>query len=271
MTYRATTYAKLLESACPGLVVVAQIGVHQIINAFTLTSGKTITYECPIVQNRTAHGDKYVTSVTVTTQSSVSTDATPIRNEPTLRSVEPESLTERTSIALVEANPGSFFYDGTVSKVYVSMTNSADPWARHIAVGFMIYVTTGDAISPSAKFIDDQGNQYWPYLSSIPSTRKSVSDPFYGVVQQSTGTLVLLAGTGNLDSAWADYIWEHGTVKILMGGDSLPFSQYTGPGTFRISGTRWSDVGFELSLSDASADLLVTIPRAVGCCRCSGG
>lgn len=65
---------------------------------FTLTAGQTITYE-----------------ISTTDTISTAWQDTSTR------------LTVRASVALVEANPGSFFKDGAANKLYISCSDSADP------------------------------------------------------------------------------------------------------------------------------------------------
>lgn len=263
MANRAATYAKLLQQQAPGLIVVAQIGIHERVVSWTATSGRSITYEATIEQRPSAHNVKTITAVKVAQQETLSTDATPVSNEPTVRAITPTSLTSRASVALVDANPGSFHFDPATSILYVSMSDSGSPLARYILAAFTLYVTTGDPFTAGAPFVDTDGNQYWPYLAGVPSTRKAVTDPFFGVVQQGTATLVLAGASGGLDAIFASYLWEQGSVSVLMGGDSLPFSEFTGPPQFRIFAKRWSDRELILELSDAAEDLRRPVPRDV--------
>ena len=90
------------------------------VTGFTLASGQTITY-----QNL---GVGYITQATQ----------------------DSKLLTSRSSIALVEANAGSFYYDSTNYILYVSCTDSVDPDGNHtieIGVDKVTFLTECRAIA----------------------------------------------------------------------------------------------------------------------------
>lgn len=250
MRRTAAEYADFLRLKAPGCQVLAQVGAFELITSWTAAGGGyTNTWKATIVQRQTIHSFRRITSVTFA--------------DPGLATPEAIGLTTRTTLADVDANLGSFYFDETLSVLYVSLAASADPNDQYAYAGFTLYFSTGDPLESGRCFIDeDAGNVYYPYICAAPSTDKTLEDPFLSSIATGTATLGLDAATGKLDAIWREYIWEFGTVVVLFGGERLPLSQYA---TLFMGSTRqksWSDELAQLHLVDSCDPLLIDVAGA---------
>lgn len=245
MSRRATTFDQLLASATPAHVVVAKVTISERIVSWTATAGQTITWQALITQRTRIHSFRTITSATSTT-----TDT----NSPVTT-----SLTSRASVALVNSNPGSFFFDPSTSTLYISLADSSTPNGKIVAAWFTLYFSNGSADARD-NLVDTDDNQYYPLLRAVPNTSKSAQDPFRGLIELSGGNLVLANGPGGLDTLMSLYVWEQGTVTIHYGGDDLPLVLYGQLFKGTIQDKAWTEQTVTLILKDASEDLLTEIP-----------
>src|SRR3990172_7081179 len=94
-----TTFAALVTSKEPAVIALVEVGAGERFMGWTLTSG--IVYETTVSQQVGKHSCR---TITACTSGGV-------------------ALTSKTSIATVQATPGSFWHDTTVGKLYVSMSD----------------------------------------------------------------------------------------------------------------------------------------------------
>lgn len=195
----ATTWAVLKAKAAKGINVLAEItfGLH--VTSWSATGGQTITYEAVIAQQPKVHSTIVISGVKVDGET---------------------SLTSRASIALVDANPGSFFWDASTNKIYVSMTTGT-PITTTTVPEFVLYFSSG---SYNKKPIIFNGNLYWPNIvNTAPITRS-----FSNVAQEQPEvfTEVVLAVDEDWDTLTSLYLPEGREAKLLIGGEALPYSEH---------------------------------------------
>ena len=138
------------------------------------------------------------------------------------------SYTERASLAILDVNPLSWFYDTSVSptRLYLHMEDSDDPGT---GTKYMIlsefwdyYCNSQDEIYP----VIYNSQYYMPYLnaSSVPNITLSVSDYYEGGIRNSFGSIGLINTDGYFDSRLTDYVYENRKMflKITYRGAPAP-------------------------------------------------
>jgi hypothetical protein len=264
VSWEPTTFAQLIEKQAPGLIVLAQVRAFERFDAWTLTDGKTKTYETPVTQYLNAHNVRVIDVVRMADPASDEDEpayAAP-SNAPVVSKIPSTMLVERESVDDVEAFEGSFFHDLTAGLLYVSMPDGETPAGRTIFAGFLLYFWPG-GVTAGASFVDDEKNAYWPYLLSVPSITKGVGNQFFGVIQMGGGTLQLASATGALDAFLDRYTWDTGDVTVLLGGESLEFSEFARFPVGRTQDTEWDELVLTLSILDQANDLDIRFPRTV--------
>ncbi len=141
------------------------------------------------------------------------------------------ALTVRTSIALVNANLGSYFFDEAASVLYVSTTTGATPASvASMAAVFSLFFGT--------EAIDDLGGQlYEPRLTGdLPLVQAQAEETFTPSKTFVDGTITLLNTHGPFDR-WAKlFAWKNKRARLLLGGGGLPVSDYQVLATLRLEG-----------------------------------
>lgn len=217
-----------------GVIWLLEIEAGEILSNWTHTAGRTITMEISIAQALTIHGAKIIHSATVDGE---------------------DALTERASVALVDANPGSFYHDTSTDVLYVSMPDSDSAWFHSILVEFWLYFTSGSHERGAEVVFNSR--PYWPYVGRMAFSRQ-LGDIYGANLVVGTGALELVGGD-SFDQLARQYEWESRSFKILQGGESLPYSQYRTVAGGVVHDVMWSDRGMTLTLRDYLEELEVEI------------
>jgi hypothetical protein len=165
------------------------------------------------------------------------------------------TLTARASVALVNANLGSSYFDEAASLLYVSTATGTDPdlWAA-VAAFFSLFVAT----SPK----DFVAGQLWePRLTGqLPTVAGTVEDPFTPAKTVTDGTIVLVNGAAAFD-VWAKrYVWKNKRAILRLGGGALAESAYEPIATVRIESIAVSDELATLTVRSMASVLEQTVP-----------
>lgn len=248
MAGEPTTFADFVKYHAPGCVVLAQVEAFERLYTWTATAGRTVTWQADITQHTTIHSFRTVEKVRVT--------------DPDIDPPAPVQLTSRASVALVDANPGSFHFDPATSIAYVSLADNSTPNGKITSVAFTLYFTSGPPDAGSI-FVDSDDNTYVPLVVGVPNSSRNVQDPFAGVVTTGGGDLRLISASGDYDDLFSSYIWEDGHVEIRLGGDRLPFSQYNRLFTGTTQNKTWNEREFVLSLKDGNEQLKTDVTSVV--------
>jgi hypothetical protein len=136
-------------------------------------------------------------------------------------------LTERATLVDCNNNAGSWFLDSAAHLLYAHATTHADPDTFTMLVYFWIYFKT-----PSRNAIFNN-IMYMPLLDTVPSLSANNQQLVFGRASMSSGRMVLKNGqdsdwgdTGPFDEVIYDWIWKNKKVRILVGGEDLPYSEY---------------------------------------------
>lgn len=139
------------------------------------------------------------------------------------------ALTSRASLALVQANASSWFWDSATSTLYVSSSSGASPSTfSWVGAVFSLYFST-DTIADSVL--------YEPRVTGqLPTIRNEEYDLTLGATSSASGTLSLLNADGCFDDLAWKYAWHNATVTLAVGGGDMLLADYVAAGTLQIVG-----------------------------------
>lgn len=160
------------------------------IEGWFLTSGKSYTYESDWTERR---------------PSAVSEDGT--------------ELTEKTSIADVEAAASSWFWDG--AKVYIHTSGDDSPSGYTILLETVYRfcgINEGD--------VEHDGHVWEPLITSAPTITDSVPQLFYSQVKYETISFSLANSEGYFDIISRLFYWENALLKVYYGTAELDFADF---------------------------------------------
>ena len=235
----STSFADLITQPASEKIFLAEINVAEHLLGWSLTGGQANTYEINFLNETIALTDE-TTEIIRKVISGIEENGT--------------ALTVRTSIANVEANAGSYWHDTANAKIYVHPTGSDHPKDYTIIGYFWLYFAT--------KGIELNGKYYEPYIpaNGIPALNQSNPNLYWGVIAMGQGSLRLLNERGYFDQISKRFIWTNKDVKILVGGDSLPYSEYKILNSFKIVGKQFTRQEFTLQLGAEIFNLMRTVP-----------
>ncbi|MEL0098982.1 MAG: hypothetical protein VW907_05460 [Opitutae bacterium] len=164
------------------------------LRAWVLTASQTITYEIPL----THHGLNRQDDITVT---GVTEDGT--------------ALTSQSSVANVESNPGSYYYDASNFKIHVSSA-SGDVFDNEIVAKIKF------TFSNKSKVIN--GRYYDARISQVPDLSLRIEPDFSDPVQIGTGSITYINTDGFFDKL-TDIQWHGGEVNVLLGAEDINGAQ----------------------------------------------
>jgi hypothetical protein len=139
------------------------------------------------------------------------------------------ALTSQESVALVDANAGSYFQDAVAEKIYVRLTDSgaADRTSIWLVAFFKLFFSSGLGTGGRGKIFD--GTYYEPIFSakSTPAILSEQTDILAGG-GLSTGdvTFELANHARFFDRIWTAWSWKNAAVELRHGGEDLPLSEY---------------------------------------------
>lgn len=211
-----TTYAALTAAVSAQRDFLATIEPKERLRGWTKTGGYTYTYEiawAPLFTMGYSDGRSFRTSWRG------------------LQSVKENgtSYTSRASIALVDANAGSYYFDQASAKIYVRCSDdgNADRDSVWIVAFFKLYFSSGVGKNGRGKIFD--GIYYEPLLSasSLPTITNEQTDFLAGGGLSFGGLELKLANHLRFfDRTWSTWSWRNAAVEILHGGEDLPLSEY---------------------------------------------
>ena len=164
------------------------------------------------------------------------------------------ALTVRASIALVDANPGSYYWDG--SYVYIRPTGGKNIYSDTYTA------TLGFYFSNRPKFLNSV--QYDPRINSVPVLSLRIESRFSGIGQIGGGHCVLSNNDGYFDTL--DGVqWDAGHAQFKMGCDTddaspMIYSDYQNVGYWRVNTFEKADKAFSFELIESKTSLERTIP-----------
>ena len=118
--------------------------------------------------------------------------------------------TQQTSLASVQTNVQSFWYDYDTSKVYINCTGFNDPAIFTVVLGITL------ALSNKAVHINDA--YYEPRIRGVPVLSKTKDPLFYGIIKHDGGSIEYDNHDGFFDAISDDFMFGRPTI-IRYGGN----------------------------------------------------
>jgi len=236
----ATTFTQLIANPGSEKVVLVEIQPCEVIVNWTKTGGLTNVYQV-----------SYLGETLTLNDSSTET----IRKEIAELQEDGVALTAVASTAACDAAASSYYHDLTNGILYCHTSGSDSPGGYTMVGLFWLRFAT--------KGIILDGHYYEPYIeeSGIPQITQSVSDIHWGISEIGSGTLILNNNRGYFNQIAHKCLWVNRVVRVILGGDSLPYSEYTRIFTGWIAETDFDVSGaWGLSLKSKAFGLLRQIP-----------
>lgn len=153
------------------------------------------------------------------------------------------ALTERASLALVNANASSWYWDEAAGILYVRTSSGADPdtfTVYHAQVRF--YLATTGIVLNRTDGDADTGIYYQPWLvGDVPAIVQEVEDVLFGVKTSPGGSIVATNAHGFWHTVIATdgaYAWKNKKATVYLGGSyrgqALLRSQYVAVATMLV-------------------------------------
>ena len=168
------------------------------------------------------------------------------------------SLSAQTSIANVESNAGSFYWDQAAGRVYVHGTADALPSGKTVqAVISFTFATEGRVY---------EGRYYDPRIKSFPSLSMRVERTFGDPGQLGSGAMVYANEDGFFDYL-SSLQWDAGRIVLKMGCDNpyppyvqATYAEFDTVGTWIVKEWSKSDTEFTVEYVEVKAATKVKIP-----------
>lgn len=138
------------------------------------------------------------------------------------------NYTSRASVADVDSNASSYYYDQSAAKMYIHTSGSDDPDGKTSGKYDYTILSHFDLYFSSGRGVVYNGHYYYPRVSKGGLSDLSVGsrDIYFGTQTTGTGTLRMENKDGFFDILLRRYIWQNRPVTILLGGDELDYSDY---------------------------------------------
>lgn len=234
-----TTFAELIAAPLSEKVFLVELKLAEEATGFTLTSGKTYTYEL-------AYLNETVTLADGSTET--------VRKAVVACEIDGVAATAKASIAEVEATAGTYWHDTANGKLYVHVADGTSPLNNTVMAYFWVYFATKGIVLDS--------RYYEPYIAEngIPSLSQASQQIHWGASQISSGEIVLINSRGFFDQIASRWIWNNKDAKIMLGGDALAYSEYTTIFAGKIMEAVFTRTEFSLTIQSRAFDLLRSLP-----------
>ena len=238
-----TTFDQFKERVYSRKIYLAEVwtGIH--LQDFTKTGGYSYVYEFPIVEVPELNHLPIIEEV--------------IENDGT-------AYTSRATVALVEANAGSYFFDRVNKKVYIHTTGSDDPDGTTAGI-FDYTIVANFWLRFGSDGLIFNSKYYYPRISQNGLSDLTVSSRtiFFGIQTTGNGSLRLRNEDKFFDKLLKQYLWTNREIYILLGGDEMEYSVYAT--VFKGSILDWQagDTETTLTIKDHRAILSNKIPPNV--------
>lgn len=231
-----STFQRLIRKSNPKLIYLVEINPLLVLSGWALTSGKTYTYEADFDERGAELDAVYENGV---------------------------ALTIQTSVANVESNAGSWYFDSSSKLIYVHPSGNDTANNYTYTGSFWLYFTNW---SEGGSEIDFNGHCYIPAIAidGIPDITQEIQPYYEGNFVITSGSLSLINGEINginhFDLKMGRYLFLNRKVQILAGGDGFTYSQFEMINTGIIEDYTCTDRGIVFSLRDIREGINRTIP-----------
>lgn len=151
---------------------------------------------------------------------------------------------------------GSFEYSLDGKTIYIKLGVGLSPLSYIVSVAVRVrYANSLDVI------FDDKF--YEPFLATSPVINQAKANSFWGVSITSEGQVSLYNNKGHFDNIYYSWFWQNRPIRILLGGESLPYTEYQEVFKGIILDTKLSTNLFDLSFVDIKYKFDSDIPSNI--------
>jgi hypothetical protein len=168
-----------------------------------------------------------------------------------------DELTEKASIAEVQSNAGSWYFDFYAQKLYVRATGSDDLSNSATTAVIMCFVVK--QFSTDTMTFDGIPCRAIVRQNSLPSMDLTVDDIVEGIYKFNFGGFSM-NNDGWFDTASYQYEWFNKKMLIYLGGEDLPDSEYIIYFVGLVSDLEISDADVMFSVKDIRVGTFANIP-----------
>jgi fibronectin type 3 domain-containing protein len=250
-SYSRSAFERLIQKSSPNLIYLVEVNTGMYLQGWTQTVGAANVYEMPFDERGAEIDAIYENGM---------------------------ALTEKTSIATVDATAGTWWHDVGNGRVYVQASGADSP-NNYIYMGsFWLYFTTWSlpanykaTIAPELATQTDVGimtvfndHQYLPLVASIPDISQEIQPYFEGNFVITSGSVAFINGeingTNYFDKKIGRYLWLNRKMKILAGGEGFTYSQFKVVNTGIIDAYDPTDQRISFALRDYRSNIHRTLP-----------
>lgn len=158
--------------------------------------------------------------------------------------------TPKTSIAEVEAEVSTYWYDEANAILYVHTSTGADPGGGDFLTKATAwrYFSNGQAFGSEALIFN--GYFYESRISEIPDVSSALRQLSEGGIERTWGTIKILNGDGAYDAELGEWIWQMCIYVLRVGVPGAAYSDYAIIARGRTGTMIWTDDDFSLACED---------------------
>lgn len=168
-------------------------------------------------------------------------------------------MVEKASVAEVKAAAGSWYFDLANQTIYVHCFDGDD--LSNIATDIVVMVYCWKYWASDNCVLDGKVYKALVAKDSLPAFDSSVDDIVEGFYKLNFSSLRVMNVDRWFDVAAAVYVWFNRVIRVKLGGESLPYSEY---GTYfvgRIADYSISDAEIKFSVKDIREATLIDLPK----------
>jgi hypothetical protein len=231
-----SAFEALVRKPIATLIYLIEMNPKITLAGWSLTSGKTYTYEVGVQERGIDIEEAFENGV---------------------------ALTKKTSIADVESTASSFYSDFFGRKFYVHTSGGDSPINYLIEGAFWLYFTN---YSPGASPTVFNEKNYLPLLekADIPDACQEISPLFEGNFSIASGSITIknakIGGEYYWDKRYARYTFENRKVRVLAGGPGFAYADFEAIFPAFIDALSISDQAITFDLKDFRGGLSRDLP-----------
>lgn len=242
-----STFDDIQSSMKAQKVVLFEVEPYISLEDWTLVSGKTYAYQCTLPYTIDA-SDCSISAV---------------------REDDNIWYSQCSSVDACESMSSSYYYDSSSNILYVHDSDDTNPATKIICAYFWLFFVYNSSKRPIVRHDSSKPIFYEPILQEVGTIVRDTGDIISPSINSfSVGSAVFdngrrENGTGFFDSIFYDYIWFGAQVRMLSGGENLPYSEYRIIGSFVVESIEKNFEQCTLRLTDNREFLKRSITNVV--------
>ncbi len=166
-------------------------------------------------------------------------------------------LREAASVAAVEAEENTFFWDATTRRCYIHLVDGDRPSLHRMVIGIVYGVANHGVVLEGTSTI------YWPRLKGAPRISKSRDPLFYGRLEYGGGTLSLDNSDGVYNLLAEDEDVFGNSLRLFLGFDNEPRASFRQLYSGTVGKIKVGQTLLDIDVADNRKYLIAEIPDKV--------